>query len=201
MSVLARSKGRRRKRRAKARVIKASIGLAVVAAGVAVSRPLLAGADGTPAPVRAAAVAPAASSGAAASGGDLTVTSAGGAASSGRVARSKGEVTASGRSKYTDDQAVAYFTSRWDDKTTKRVRDIRTTGRYLRIYTNLSENASNSKSAITLCRRGLEYLKEIGESNPVVFVQAKYGQNGNPVLANILGPDDDTCRVTHPKPR
>ncbi|MFF4774191.1 hypothetical protein ACFY05_15150 [Microtetraspora fusca] len=180
-------------------MIKASIGLAVVAAGMVVSRPLLAGSPGTPAPVRAAA-AVAANPGAA-PGGELTVASAGGATRSGRVAGSKGEVTASGRSKYTDEQAVEYFTSRWNDKTTKRVRDIRTTGRYLRIYTNLSENASNSKSAITLCKRGLKYLKEIGESNPIVFVQAKYGQNGNPVLANILGPDDDTCRVTHPKPK
>uniref|UniRef100_UPI000AADE82E hypothetical protein n=1 Tax=Microtetraspora niveoalba TaxID=46175 RepID=UPI000AADE82E len=138
---------------------------------------------------------------AAAPAGELTVTTADGAARAGKTGESKGEVRASGRSKYTDEQAAAYFTSRWNDKAAKRVRDIRTTGRYLRIYTDLSENASNSKSAITLCKRGLKYLKEIGESNPVVFVQAKYGGNGNPVLANILGPDDDTCRVTHPKPR
>ncbi len=108
---------------------------------------------------------------------------------------------ASGPSKFTDEKATAYFRSRWKDGTAKRVRDIRTTGRYLRIYTNLPESAGNSKTAITLCKRGLEYLAEQGERNPVVFVQAKYGGNGNPVLANILGPDDDDCRVTHPKPR
>ncbi len=176
-------------------MIKASVGLVALAGCVVVVRPLLAG-SGAPSPVRAAAVAPVASP-----AGELTVTSADGAASAGRVGGSKGEVMASGRSKYTDDQAITYFTSRWNDKTTKRVRDIRTTGRYLRIYTNLSENASNSKPAIALCERGLKYLKEIGESNPVVFVQAKFGQNGNPVLANILGPDDKTCRVTHPKPK
>ncbi|GLW96649.1 hypothetical protein [Microtetraspora sp. NBRC 16547] len=178
-------------------MIKVSIGLAAVAAGVAASRPLLAG-SGEPSPVRAAAVAPMASPGPV---GELTVTSAGGAAKSGRVGGSKGEVMASGRSKYTDEQALTYFTSRWNDKTTKRVREIRTAGRYLRIYTDLPETADNSKSAITLCKRGLEYLKDIGETNPVVFVQAKFGGNGNPVLANILGPDDHTCRVTHPKPR
>jgi hypothetical protein len=33
-----------------------------------------------------------------------------------------------------------------------------------------------------------------------VFVQAQFGENGNPVLANILGPGDGDCRVTHPPP-
>jgi hypothetical protein len=111
------------------------------------------------------------------------------------------EQKASGRSKYTDTKAEAYFRSRWSDKTAKRVKDIRTEGGYLRIYTNLPENAGNSKTAITLCKRGLEYLAERGESNPVVFVQARFGENGNPVLANVLGPDDDDCRVTYPKPK
>ena len=40
------------------------------------------------------------------------------------------------------------------------------TSRYLRIYANLPENASNSKDAITLCKRGLEYLIEQGGSQP-----------------------------------
>ncbi|WP_204047609.1 hypothetical protein [Microbispora siamensis] len=111
------------------------------------------------------------------------------------------EKKASGPSKYTDITAEAYFRSRWNDKTAKRVKDIRTTGRYLRIYTNLPENADNSKAAITLCKRGLEYLAERGEANPVVFVQSRFGENGNPVLANVLGPDDDDCRVTYPKPK
>lgn len=111
------------------------------------------------------------------------------------------EEKASGPSKYTDKKAAAYFRSRWNDKTAKRVKDIRTTGGYLRIYTNLPENADNSKTAITLCKRGLEYLAERGEANPVVFVQSRFGENGNPVLANVLGPDDDDCRVTYPKPK
>jgi len=111
------------------------------------------------------------------------------------------EEKASGPSKYTDTKAEAYFRSRWSDKTAKRVKDIRTEGGYLRIYTNLPENADNSKTAITLCKRGLEYLAERGEANPVVFVQSRFGENGNPVLANVLGPDDDDCRVTYPKPK
>lgn len=116
-------------------------------------------------------------------------------------AASDSAAKASGPSEFTDEKATAYFRSRWKDGTAKRVRDIRTTGRYLRIYTDLPESASDSKTAITLCERGLEYLAEQGERNPVVFVQAKHGGNGNPVLANILGPDDDDCRVTRPKPR
>jgi hypothetical protein len=113
---------------------------------------------------------------------------------------SKAETRASGPSKYTDTKAVAYFRVRWRDAATERVRDIRTEGRYLRIYTDLPESADNSKAALTLCKRGLQYLTEAGEPAPVVFVQAKFGENGNPVLANILGPDDADCRVTHPDP-
>lgn len=127
---------------------------------------------------------------------ELTVASVDSGATAG-----KEEAKAAGKSKFTDGKAAAYFQSRWSDKTAKRVRDIRTTGRYLRIYTNLPENADNSKAALTLCERGLEYLAEEGETNPVVFVQARFGENGNPVLANVLGPDDGDCRVTHPKPK
>ncbi|GAA0976741.1 hypothetical protein GCM10009555_036780 [Acrocarpospora macrocephala] len=110
------------------------------------------------------------------------------------------EKKASGKSEYTSDSAVAYFNNRWADKTNGRVTDIRATGRYLRIYTDLPESANNSKTALRLCERGLLYLASIGERNPVVFVQAQFGENGNPVLANILGPDDTDCRVTHPEP-
>ncbi|WP_214415434.1 hypothetical protein [Sphaerisporangium fuscum] len=111
--------------------------------------------------------------------------------------------TASGPSKHTDTKAVTYFKQRWaKDKAVKRITDIRTVGKYLRIYTNLPENAHNSKSAIDLCKRGLEYLsKEVGEQSPVVFVQAQFGQNGNPVLANVIGPGDHSCRLSAPDPK
>ncbi|MEU4544432.1 hypothetical protein [Nonomuraea dietziae] len=101
---------------------------------------------------------------------------------------------------HTDAKAAEYFEKRWGkgDKAAKRLKDIRTVGGYLRIYTDLPESADNSKQAITLCERGLEYLKEMGEERPVVFVQAEFGENGNPVLANVLGPGDGDCRVTHP---
>ncbi|MBO3748133.1 hypothetical protein J5X84_18830 [Streptosporangiaceae bacterium NEAU-GS5] len=112
----------------------------------------------------------------------------------------KAEARASGPSKYSDVKALTYFKEHWDDATGHRITDIRTAGRYLRIYTNLPEGAHNSKAAITLCKRGLQYLRDAGESYPIVFVQARFGENGNPVLANILGPDDDSCRLTSPAP-
>ncbi|MBE1585824.1 hypothetical protein ACFPOI_46020 [Nonomuraea angiospora] len=109
---------------------------------------------------------------------------------------------ANGPSRHTDQQAAEYFRTHWgpDDKALKRLKDIRTVGGYLRIYTDLPETAGNSSSAITLCERGLAYLRARGVAHPVVFVQAEFGENGNPVLANILGPSDTTCRVTHPAP-
>ncbi|MBX6385156.1 MAG: hypothetical protein IRZ07_19665 [Microbispora sp.] len=195
-SGLARSRGRRRKKRARSHVVEVSLGVAAFAVGaVAIAWPLSRSAS-VPAHM-AAAPTPMASP-----AGELTVAS----VDTGKKAPTKrdekeAEKKASGPSKYTDTKAEAYFRSRWNDKTAKRIKDIRTTGGYLRIYTNLPESAGNSKAAITLCKRGLEYLAERGEPNPVVFVQSRFGENGNPVLANILGPDDDDCRVTHPKPK
>ncbi|MGW0200294.1 hypothetical protein, partial [Nonomuraea sp. NPDC003201] len=109
---------------------------------------------------------------------------------------------ANGPSRHTDQQAAEYFRTHWgpDDKALKRLKDIRTVGGYLRIYTDLPETAGNSSQAITLCERGLAYLRARGVAHPVVFVQAEFGENGNPVLANILGPSDPSCRVTHPAP-
>ncbi|MFG6191196.1 hypothetical protein [Nonomuraea sp. JJY05] len=109
---------------------------------------------------------------------------------------------ANGPSRHTDQQAAEYFRTHWgpDDKALKRLKDVRTVGGYLRIYTDLPETAGNSSQAITLCERGLAYLRARGVANPVVFVQAEFGENGNPVLANILGPSDSSCRVTHPEP-
>lgn len=109
---------------------------------------------------------------------------------------------ADGPSRHTDRQAAEYFRTTWgpDDKALKHLKDIRTVGGYLRIYTDLPESADNSLTAITLCERGLAYLHSRGVPNPVVFVQAEFGGNGNPVLANILGPSDRSCRVTHPAP-
>ncbi|MFI6292203.1 hypothetical protein ACIBEJ_11510 [Nonomuraea sp. NPDC050790] len=107
---------------------------------------------------------------------------------------------AKGEGPHTDKKAAEHFRTRWGpgDPAVKHLKDIRTVGGYLRIYTDLPEEADNSKNALTLCERGLDYLREQGVTDPVVFVQAEFGENGNPILANILGPADTTCRVTHP---
>ncbi|MGR6916326.1 hypothetical protein ACU635_18965 [[Actinomadura] parvosata] len=107
---------------------------------------------------------------------------------------------ADGPSRHTDQQAAAYFRTNWglDDKALKHLKDIRSVGGYLRIYTDLPETADNSLTAIILCERGYAYLRSRGVEEPVVFVQAEFGENGNPVLANILGPADKSCRVTSP---
>jgi hypothetical protein len=109
---------------------------------------------------------------------------------------------ANGPSRHTDRQAAEYFRTHWgpDDKAMKRLKDIRTVGGYLRIYTDLPDSAGNSRTAMTLCKRGLEYLRANGVAHPIVFVQAEFGENGNPVLANILGPSDTNCRITYPEP-
>ncbi|MBP2705648.1 hypothetical protein JOL79_17685 [Microbispora sp. RL4-1S] len=167
--------------------------MAFAGAAVAVAGPLShRGSAPSPAAAEAPRPAPA---------GELNVASAGKGVKAGEAEKKTDAKKAAGPSKFTDEEAAAYFSSRWRDHAAKRVRDIRTTGHYLRIYTNLPDDADNSKDAITLCRRGLEYLTERGEANPVVFVQAKFGENGNPVLANVLGPDDSDCRVTYPKPK
>ncbi|MFF4196962.1 hypothetical protein [Nonomuraea sp. NPDC001831] len=113
-----------------------------------------------------------------------------------------GGYKADGPSRHTDREAAEYFRARWGrgDKAMKHLKDIRTVGGYLRIYTNLPDSADNSATAITLCKRGLEYLRANGVKRPIVFVQAEFGENGNPVLANILGPSDHNCRVTYPRP-
>ncbi|MFG3436302.1 hypothetical protein ACGF0J_03570 [Nonomuraea sp. NPDC047897] len=123
-----------------------------------------------------------------------------GAAADGRAGTGAAGATAA--SQDTDHQAVEYFRTRWGsgDAAAKHVKDIRTVGGYLRIYTDLPESADDSAAALALCERGLAYLGARGTAEPVVFVQARPGENGSPVLANILGHGDTTCRVTHPDP-
>ncbi|WP_203973855.1 hypothetical protein [Planotetraspora silvatica] len=188
---MARSRGRRRKTRTRAWVVEGGVGAAVIATAVLV----------TTGPVH---LWPSGSRTAPASAepDEPEVARVGVRARSGAPETAAGvEMAAPTRSDYTDDKAVAYFRSRWRDRTSALVRDIRTTGGYLRIYTDLPEADDDSDAAITLCERGLEYLAAEGDASRVVFVQADLGENGNPVLANVLGPDDPDCRVTSPEPR
>ncbi|MEU6791790.1 hypothetical protein ABZ907_08845 [Nonomuraea wenchangensis] len=109
---------------------------------------------------------------------------------------------ADGPSSHTDHRAMDYFRAHWSpaDRAQSRVTDIRSVGGYLRIYTNLPESARNSRTAVVLCERGMDYLRAAGATRRVVFVHARLGGNGNPVLANILGPSDRSCTLTHPAP-
>ncbi|WP_344212257.1 hypothetical protein [Nonomuraea bangladeshensis] len=109
---------------------------------------------------------------------------------------------ADGPSSHTDHRAMDYFRAHWTpaDKAQSRVTDIRSVGGYLRIYTNLPESARNSRTAVVLCERGMDYLRAAGATRRVVFVHARLGGNGNPVLANIIGPSDRSCTLTHPAP-
>ncbi|WP_248961212.1 hypothetical protein [Sphaerisporangium perillae] len=199
---LARSRrgGHRRRKPRRAWILEgfsalAAVVVTVLAVGVVFLRP-----GGAPAASGAATARPsAAGTPAGAPAGDGSQAKAAGA----RLKKARDPAkTASGPSEHTDVKAVSYFKQRWvADKAVKRITDIRTVGKYLRIYTDLPESAHNSKSAIDLCKRGLEYLvQEVGDEHPVVFVQAEFGQNGNPVLANILGGGDASCRLTHPAP-
>ncbi|MFF0308309.1 hypothetical protein ACFYSC_12810 [Streptosporangium sp. NPDC004379] len=194
---LARSTGRgggRRRRRARPRVLEISVGATALAVAVlALGRSMLA-ADPPPVPEaqKHLLAAPQQGAGDGRAVGVLPGGKAGSGHGSGDAAK------ADGPSKHSDPRAFAYFAAH---KATKRVKDIRVVGGYLRIYTDLPDSADNSKQAIKLCETGLDYLVgELGSVNPVVFVQARFGENGNPVLANILGPGDSDCRVTYPKP-
>lgn len=102
-----------------------------------------------------------------------------------------------------DGEVLAYFRRRWGkgDAAMKKVKDIRILGGYLRVYTKLPDTAVNSKHAVKLCERARDYLaKERGVRHPVVFVHARAGLNGHPVLANDLGKGDRDCRLTTPRP-
>ncbi|GAA5771758.1 hypothetical protein [Streptosporangium roseum] len=194
---LARSTGRadaRRKRKIRSRVLEVSVGVTALAvAGLALGGSLLRPGPQSQAQSREAAGAALAAPPDAAAGGGPVM-----AARPDAKKRAADEAKAAGLSKHSDKKAFAYFEGH---KATKRVKDIRIVGGYLRIYTDLPESAGNSKQALKLCETGVNYLVgELGVSSPVVFVQAKFGENGNPVLANILGPDDSDCRVTHPEP-
>ncbi|SEG09622.1 hypothetical protein SAMN04489712_103199 [Thermomonospora echinospora] len=80
-------------------------------------------------------------------------------------------------------------------KVAGHVEDVRRSGSFLRVYTDLREGDENSKPAISLCEWTAEFLREhVGEGEPIVFVHAKENDNGHVVLANKQSADDD-CRV------
>jgi hypothetical protein len=73
-------------------------------------------------------------------------------------------------------------------KVVKHVDEVRWSGRYLRVYTDLDEGDTRSKVALDLCKWTGEYLTERrGVRNSVVFVHAKRTGNGNVVLVSKVG--------------
>jgi hypothetical protein len=82
-----------------------------------------------------------------------------------------------------------------DDKVAKHVEEIRDSGSFLRVYTDLDEGDANSKPALSLCEWTTDYLREHGDADePIVFIHARENDNGNVVLANKRSAKDD-CKV------
>ncbi|WP_225992069.1 hypothetical protein, partial [Actinomadura montaniterrae] len=76
----------------------------------------------------------------------------------------------------------------------KHVTDVRRSGTFVRVYTDLGEDDENSKPAISLCEWTVGYLQDGGEDEPRVFVHGKSSDNGSVVLANKQS-DSDDCKV------
>jgi hypothetical protein len=82
--------------------------------------------------------------------------------------------------------AVDYFKEKDSGrKVVKHVDEVRWSGRFLRVYTDLDEGDTHSKAALDLCKWTSEYLSERrGVRNSVVFVHARKTGNGNVVLVS-----------------
>ncbi|WP_157431857.1 hypothetical protein [Actinomadura hibisca] len=82
-----------------------------------------------------------------------------------------------------------------DKKTTGHVKEIRRSGDFVRIYTDLEEGDENSKPAVSLCEWTTQFLRDGGDEAPRVFVHGKSEGNGSVVLANKQS-DKDDCEVS-----
>ncbi|WP_433336376.1 hypothetical protein [Spirillospora sp. CA-294931] len=79
-------------------------------------------------------------------------------------------------------------------KVAGHVKDVRRSGDFLRVYTDLEEGDENSEPAVSLCEWTTQFLKDAGDSAPRVFIHGKSEGNGEVVLANKQS-DDDDCEV------
>ncbi|MGI5208420.1 hypothetical protein ACQEU6_43500 [Spirillospora sp. CA-108201] len=92
--------------------------------------------------------------------------------------------------------AMPYFeTKDPGKKVVKHVTDVRRSGSFVRVYTDLGEGDENSEPAIDLCKWTTQFLKDGGDDEPRVFVHGKSDDNGSVVLANKQS-DKDTCEVS-----
>ncbi len=91
--------------------------------------------------------------------------------------------------------AVPYFkTKDPDGKVVEHVTDVRRSGQFVRVYTDLGEDDENSKPAVDLCKWTTQFLEDGGDDEPRVFVHGKSDDNGSVVLANKQS-DKDDCEV------
>ncbi|MFI6515769.1 hypothetical protein ACIBF1_09440 [Spirillospora sp. NPDC050679] len=79
-------------------------------------------------------------------------------------------------------------------KATRHVKEIRRSGDFVRIYTDLEEGDENSEPAVSLCEWTTQFLRDGGDEAPRVFVHGKSEGNGSVVLANKQS-DKDDCEV------
>ncbi|TDD68533.1 hypothetical protein [Actinomadura rubrisoli] len=92
-------------------------------------------------------------------------------------------------------EAVPYFTAKDPEKKiVGHVTDVRRSGEFVRVYTDLGEDDENSKPAVSLCEWTTQLLKDGGDEEPRVFVHGKSSDNGSVVLANKQS-DKDDCEV------
>ncbi|MFP3963385.1 hypothetical protein SMC26_13780 [Actinomadura fulvescens] len=96
-------------------------------------------------------------------------------------------------------EAIPFFESKDPDKkVAKHVKDVRRSGTFLRVYTDLEEGDENSAPAKSLCEWTTQFLRESGDDAPRVFIHGKSEGNGMVVLANKQS-DKDDCRVDEPR--
>ncbi|WP_067457938.1 hypothetical protein [Actinomadura macra] len=92
-------------------------------------------------------------------------------------------------------EAMPYFETKDPDrKIVGHVTEVRRSGQFIRVYTDLGESDENSKPALSLCEWTTQFLKDGGEDEPRVFVHGKSSDNGSVVLANKQS-DKDDCEV------
>ncbi|MFC6881953.1 MULTISPECIES: hypothetical protein [Actinomadura] len=92
-------------------------------------------------------------------------------------------------------EAVPFFQSKdTGGKVAKHVKDVRRSGAFIRVYTDLGEGDENSPPAVSLCEWTTQFLKDGGDEEPRVFVHGKSSDNGSVVLANKQS-DKDDCEV------
>ncbi|MFI0487220.1 hypothetical protein [Actinomadura sp. 9N215] len=91
--------------------------------------------------------------------------------------------------------AVPYLATRDPGKkVVKHVTDVRRSGAFVRVYTDLGEEDENSAPAVDLCEWTTQFLRDAGDDAPRVFVHGESADNGSVVLANKQS-DKDDCEV------